>query len=426
MQFDIEANNHFKLRTNRAQNVRFIKIMLALLIFSINVNGPDFFMTKEIFFAALLVISAPYINYTKITPLIIVCAIYFTSFALNMMIPGSILNATDGFTYVLGLLYVYLLVYSSKEYLNTIIRSYVFSAAIVAFMLVSLWIACYYFDEFRIALMLYSDSFESDKVAFLFMIRERKILDWWFPSVYYGTAPCMIPALGYCLAKKIRNDSKKYTVLSIVFLFALICTGARANIISGIGLYLIYFGIKIYTRKSKILGFIIFLASLILISLFAIAFLSDKGEASLEAKALHVISYQKIFSSDYIRTLFYGWGGGSYFYTEAFNEYVNLSELSLLEMIRRYGLVFSLLIFVSIWLKPLGALIKRRTSFEEKFLMITLLFYIFVASTNPFLLGSIGFAALLFFSVTIGGAFPRMRKSLLHISPVQRGSSVHE
>ena len=42
------------------------QILLSLLILSINMNGPDFFRTKEIFFFLFVLVSLPYGNYRRI------------------------------------------------------------------------------------------------------------------------------------------------------------------------------------------------------------------------------------------------------------------------------------------------------------------------------------------------------------------------
>ena len=78
--------------------------------------------------------------------------------------------------------------------------------------------------------------------------------------------------------------------------------------------------------------------------------------------------------------------------------YTGLTELSHLETVRRYGLVPAIMIFVFVWLKPVVTIISKEKSLLKYFYMILLVSYIFVACTNPFLLGSIGFCALLFMS----------------------------
>ena len=110
------------------------------------------------------------------------------------------------------------------------------------------------------------------------------------------------------------------------------------------------------------------------------------------------MSYEKEFISDYGRFLLYGWGGGSTFYSAGFKSYTGLTELSHLETVRRYGLVPTIMIFVFVWLKPVVTIISKEKSLLKYFYMILLVSYIFVACTNPFLLGSIGFCALLFMS----------------------------
>lgn len=377
------------------------KIFLILLIASININAPNFFMTKEIFFLLLIFSSFMHGDYSKISSLILMLTIYLISLSYNITVPGSNLTIDNGLTNILGMLYLFLLVYNRQEYSNTIIKAYLYSSLVTSFIILIVWTACYYSAEIKNALIIYFESIENDKVAFIFMIRERKILDWWLPSVYYGTAPCIVPSLGYCLAQKLHNTSIKYTIISIIFFITLILTGARANMLSAIILIFLYIGIKLHISQHRLSSASFTVTTFAVIIYLSAAFLGDKEESSLQIKILHQMSYQIEFDSDLIRTIFFGWGGGSTFFALAYNDYVNLTELSLQETIRRYGIISTLMIFIFIWLKPLSQILNRPANISVKYLGVALIAYIFVASTNPFLLGSIGFAALLFFSVAM-------------------------
>lgn len=383
------------------KTLKISQISLGLLILTINVNAPNLFMAKELFFIVTFLLSAQYIDFRQIKYLLLALLIYITSFLFNFFDPPARLSFEDGIANMLGLFYLGLLMFNKNCYAKTIVKSYLLSALTTSMIIIIVWMLCYYSSEIKDEIFLYSANFETDKIAFLFMIRDRKILDWWLPSVYYGTAPCIVPAVGYCFAQLLNQNSRKTILFIVVFLIAIIFTGSRANMLSCLSLFLLFVSAKLYLSKNRILSYVFVILTAVVAIFLAIAFLGDVEESSLEVKTLHLNSYYNIFDSDYLRTLFFGWGGGSVFYTEGYDDYVTLTELSIQETVRRYGLLSTVLIFAYIWFSPIWKLFKNSVNPATIFMSLSLLAYIFVASTNPFLIGSIGFTALLFFSVAI-------------------------
>lgn len=374
------------------------KLLLALLILSINVNGPDFFHTKELFFVLFIATSFQYAEYSHLYEFFIMFTVVLISCCLNLIIPGSNLTFSNILSNTLGVIYLILLIFNNDCYKNVIIKTYLFSAKCVAILIISIWCICSFNPFLKTAIIAYFESIKSDKVAFIMMIQNRKILKWWVLGVYYGTAPCMIPALGFYLIQQLNNKSKRNIVNILLLASALIMTGARANIMASGLLVLSYYGFYLIKRKYYSLALFSLMFVLFGGIIVAYAFLSDKGEASLNVKNLHKVSYLELFDTDIIRTFFYGWGAGSKFYSKGFKCFTEITELSLYETIRRYGFVSTLLIFLFIWLKPILIIFEKKHNFTSIFPIIILCAYIFVACTNPFLLGSIGFCALLFFN----------------------------
>lgn len=369
-----------------------------MLILSINVNGPDFFKTKELFFVLFVGTSLKYGNYKNLWELFIMISAMLISACLNLIIPGSNLTFNGIISNTLGLFYLILLVFNNDMYKDVIIKMYLISATCVAILISSIWIICSSNPLLKDTLIAFFDSKKNDKVAFIMMIRNRKIFKWWVLGVYYGTAPCMIPALGYWLMDRLEHKNKKNFLMIILLTISLMMTGARANIMAAGLLVFAYFAFYLIRKRYYNLAMFMMFLVLMIGVVVAYLFLSDKGEASLKAKNLHKLSYKGLFDSDIIRTFFYGWGAGSSFYSRAYNEWTSLTELTLYETIRRYGFVSTFFIFVFIWFKPLMIIINSKKGLICFFPMLILLAYVFVACTNPFLLGSIGFCALLFFN----------------------------
>lgn len=372
-----------------------------LLIVSININGANFFRTKEIFFISLIITGALFADYSKIKPLLLMLVLYFSSFLFNIAIPGSNLQVAQGLFFSMGFLYLFLLVFDNTNYREVTINAYLFSAKIVALLIIGVWILCFISNDIKWQLITYFNAYESDNVAFIFMIRSRKILDWWLPGVYYSTAPCIIPALAYYLSKSIKSSNKTYTLSIALLSLGLFLTAARANMLAVFVLIFMYFMAVNILKKRYLLSILFSIISSVG-SLFIIYLLtSDSTESSLAVKALHKESYLEVFSLDYFRTIIFGWGAGSSFFTEGFNRFTMLTELTIYETVRRYGLISTFLIFLFIWSPPLLKSFSGKIHLNVVFLGLSLIIYVLVASTNPFLLGSIGFSALFFFSSAI-------------------------
>lgn len=372
---------------------------LAILICSININGANFFHTKEIFFFLFLISAMKFGSYKNLTSLFIMLFIYFFTLIANFSNPY--LDLSQGLNYIFGLLYLVLLVFANEKYQRVIIISYVISALIVAVMIISIWSICSSSPVLKNALLLYFGSLDTGEDAFLFMIRNRKIFSWWILGVYYGTAPCMIPALAYSLYCFYKNNSRKYCFCALIFTTALVLTMARANILAALAINFFYLCIKQLKKKQKTSFFflvcIAFVSLLVIVSLF----LGDKTESSLSVKTLHKRSYINEFDSSLLNFVLMGWGAGSRFYSLGYKEWTFITELSLYETIRRYGLISTCVIFLCIWLASLIRFCCQKKAFAEKFFWFgAFVSYLFVACTNPFLLGSIGFCSL-FFMTTI-------------------------
>ncbi|KPN77496.1 hypothetical protein AEA42_08420 [Shewanella sp. Sh95] len=386
---------------NKFNLLNLSKVFLVLLILSINVNGGNFFRTKEIFFILLIFTGFVFGDYKKIAQLLMMLIIYFSSLLFNLIFPGSNVDVFHGLFFSLGFLYLLLLVFDNQRYRNVTIDAYLISAKIVALFIIVVWIVCFIWNDVKWILITFFESIENDKVAFIFMIRDRKILDWWVPGVYYSTAPCLIPALAYYLSNSIRKNSNINKGTCVILFLGLVFTAARANMLAASILVFLYVMAINYLRGRIIVSiFFAFLSSIGSIIIMYLL-LSDVTEGSLAVKALHKESYLNEFSSDYFRMIVFGWAAGSSFFTQGFNEFTMLTELTLYETVRRYGLTATILILFFIWLPPIFRSFYGRLKIDTVFLGVGLLIYILVASTNPFLLGSIGFCALFFFSSAI-------------------------
>lgn len=373
------------------------KLLLSFLIVSINLREP-FFHTREIFFFLFVITSIRFANYKKIGSTLLLLSLWGTSIVYNVIIPGS--NAIDGawLQAVIVSSYLFLLVFSKSAYYETIIKGFLFSATLVSFITIGLWVLCLVVPTIKTALIAYfSLLHESTNLSFI-NIGTRAILGVPFFVVWYRTVPIVIPALGYYYVKRLQGmKTKKNLFVIILYTITLVFSGTRANMLSAILLCFFYIFFHLIKKRHLCSACIIVLATVCMGAILATAFLTDKGSLSTSIKKGHQTSYFNTFETDYIRTLFFGWGDGSSFYSLGRHAFVDLTELSHLETIRRYGFIPMLMIMFFIWLKPLVLKMINTRSFIKYYYAVIVFAYIFVACTNPYLLDSVGFCVLLFF-----------------------------
>ena len=122
--------------------------------------------------------------------------------------------------------------------------------------------------------------------------------------------------------------------------------------------------------------------------------LNDKNEMSLQIKAGHLHSYKKLVT-EHPLVLVFGEGAGSKFYSEGFKKETTLTEWSYAELVRWFGL-FGAGIIVFIYFFPLYIFYRKRKILPYSLpARIGYSFYLFIAGTNPLLLGSTGLITLL-------------------------------
>lgn len=372
------------------------RLFLFLLIISINIREP-FFHTREIFFFLFVVTSLSFANYKNLIFSLLLLSIWGISVVFNLLMPGSNMNLSNGgFETIISSAYLFLLCFSKKEYAETIIKSYLVVSVFVGILIVVLWGVCHAVPFVYTGLKLYFDTLRETKNLMICNIDKRSILGFVFLTVYYRTSPCMIGALGYCLISRLKGI-KKYSFQIILFTVALIFTGARANMMSAVLLIFLYVVFCLIKKEYFSLAFMLLILSFFLAVFAAFLFLTDSNSKSTSIKALDTQVYMQTFHSDLLRAVLFGWGPGSSYYSLVRHKMMNVSELSHLETMRRYGFIFTLFIFLFIWFSPFITKLINEESIFKYFYGAVIFAFIFTACTNVFLVDSVGFCALLFF-----------------------------
>lgn len=375
------------------------KAFLFLLIVSINLREP-FFHSREILFMLAMLSSFPYIDISKAKYALVLSAIWLISSTYNVLVPGSsIYHRSASFQTILVAAYLLILCFEEKEYKEQIIKSYLASSLIVGAITAVIWIACFVRPASYDVLKTFFEGLQEQTGLSLILIDRRAILGTRYLTVWYRTAPCMLCSLGLLLIRRME-DNRANTFSMALLSTALFMSGTRANILSVSVLLTSAFAFYLYKKNWKIITIILIITVFIAATLYGIQFINDQGSVSSAIKVRDFITYIDIFQSDPVRTLFFGWGVGSNFYSLGREQTVVITELSFFETIRRYGLVSSLIIIYYIWLLPLRIQRLRKNAMKpylRYMFVITVILYIFTAFTNPYLLDSVGFCALVFF-----------------------------
>ncbi len=372
------------------------KVLLALLIVSINIREP-YFHSREILFGLVVLTSYKFIDIRRIKYAIALVVIWAITAIYNILVPGSDFKlAGSGFNTIVIAGYLCLMCFCVKKYASTIISSYLIVSIIVAVITIVIWVICYFSSSAYSFLREYFIQMQESTGLSFIAIDLRAILGTRFLTVWYRTSPCMICALGYCLIERL-DKINKHTILIVLFSVALFFSGTRANMMSAVLLDLLYVAFWFSRKRIPLFTLFIIFSGLFSAAMFAFLFFTDSGSASSAIKTSDTKSYFSTFASDGLRTLFFGWGPGSTFYSLGRGKMVDITELSLFETIRRYGLISTFVIFFYIWFSPIRSELFRRNSINNLFYVATLMAYIVTACTNPYLLDSVGFCALLFY-----------------------------
>jgi hypothetical protein len=231
----------------------------------------------------------------------------------------------------------------------------------------------------------------------LIWINKRTFIGMDFLSIYYKSIALLIIPFAFYLYKVLFKDKNKLKncSLSIVFFIALLFSGTRACMFSGIFLVALMIIMRIYKSKigkllAPVMGSVILIYSCSIIH----QVLNDREEISLKIRSGHINSYKKLIG-EHPLILVLGEGAGSKFYSDGFGEETVQTEWSYAELIRWFGL-FGAGIIILIYVFPLYVLYRKRKILPYSLpIQIGYSFYLFIAGTNPLLLGSTGLITLL-------------------------------
>jgi len=216
---------------------------------------------------------------------------------------------------------------------------------------------------------------------------DRNLFGLGIGEFYYGACPIMVfPFAHYC-DRVSQYGGRRFLSVMMCFLFgaALLLSGARAEILATLSIAFV-FALKYIRRASGwapvlIVGAIIFMVG----AAAAIPKFADTQENSNALKLKHVHSYYEEFGAK-PAVLLSGEGANSAFYSEGFEVWTTVTEVTYFELVRVFGLPMVIL-FVA------GLLWIAYSLFAQGLLPVGLAFlgFLGIAASNPLLVGSTGF-----------------------------------
>lgn len=214
-----------------------------------------------------------------------------------------------------------------------------------------------------------------------------------YPYIYFHSTPLLVISVAYFSYQLFGLKNKNILILLglSVNIVAMIFSGTRNNIFMSISLCIIVW--LYYANWPKRIFLMVGLACILLLTLkFLIPDIQgmfSTAEKSNHVKIGHLESY--IVELQDWKTLIFGQGLGSFFYTKGINRMVSNTELTYLEVIRRFG-VFIGGFLIGLMYYPLLAIKKSNSDFV--WLFIAYGCYLIMINFNPFFFSSTGMIIL--------------------------------
>ena len=226
-----------------------------------------------------------------------------------------------------------------------------------------------------------------------------------FHYIYFVTAPLLVLPCSYYCYKYLTSSGKsrlKYLLVMLINITAFFLTGSRNSVLISIA---VPFMVMIYCSKNELRS--LFLTSLAVVSLAGIfhepiAHMFSSDNPSNYGRISLLNDYSKVFNNT--KNLWLGQGFGSLFYVTVWGEKSWLSELTYLEIIRRYGLILGS-VCIAMLMYPF---IKYKRYYNMPYLLIAYSGYLIMSATNPFIFSSSGMMVL---CVVLYPAFHRSKST---------------
>src|SRR5580658_235122 len=229
----------------------------------------------------------------------------------------------------------------------------------------------------------------------LFSMGERTYGGFSYYYVYPHTAPLLVLSLAYFAYRSATSKSRArylHVALLLVNVVAMLCSGTRNDMIFALITPLLVF-IWYSDKNQRRALFALLLVGAVTAGIYAsdiIRAMADPDNESNAIRLMHLRDYSMMFSDP--KTLLFGQGLGSYFYSSGFGTETSITELTYLEFIRNFGLIIAI-IYYGLLLYPIRKL-RNQTFKEMHFLILAYVAYLMICVSNPLLVSSSGMLVL--------------------------------
>lgn len=309
---------------------------------------------------------------------------------ISYYIQGGDFVDYEGFSNLIGFLSLTLLILitSMKELSLKLFR---WILTVEVFMTVFLYLILSILPDFTESVTLFGYA-----KGFLW-INAKSYGDFQFLQIFFKTAPFMVLPTAY-YADRYFNFSNTRNARTLFMLsaccLALLISGTRANMV--IALFIpAYFGIRSLLFASftqKILFFILLfiLFVFLLTNIDIILAMLDPEEFSNNVKLGYLNDYMRIFSDPIVLLL--GQGIGVIHHFESLGLDLQITEVTLLELVRNFGLIIATG-YIAFWIAPLILLRQDRLR-QYRWLRVGYASYLLISMSNYFILSSTGMVLL--------------------------------
>jgi len=219
-----------------------------------------------------------------------------------------------------------------------------------------------------------------------------------FGQIYFVTSPMLLISIAYYSDRACRLGFFSWnSFFAFVSIVGMVLAGTRSSMI---GPFLVLLPILFLHTKYKVLFSMVAILALLLFVLVyydTIVGVFSLEENSNSSKVSLLRDYADIFNDPV--NLIFGQGYGSYHYWEMRGNYF-ITELSYLELIRVYGLIFGAIVAALI-LYPILFVILSRREFPSRSSIIGFTVYMAIAALNPLIFSSLGMTIISAFMANI-------------------------
>lgn len=366
------------------------KFFLVLTLFSVIVDPTNMILgIKNLSFMGFILFSIDYCDFKQVLKYLSFIVIYYVTYVWQLLFPTCFVDSGTADAMLKSFIYLAIIFWMGEKQKVKVFRYFFYINFLVAMFCLVIWVLIMLIPSLELPLYMYFMRNDNFTVT----ISHRVFIGINVFGVFYKTCVFAVICLAYSVYQWFMNKKKKYLLYGLIFFFYLFSSGTRANMLSAV---LIVGGIYCYyLYKKKRFSFLTAILSVggALAILLIFKLVGDTGETSVAIKALHKESYWDLFSSNLIRYLLIGDGPGSTFYSKGWGKIVVTTELSYYELIRNFGLIFCIVI-IFLFCDPIINLYNRYKKGMFFSLLLSYFAYLFIAGTNPYLIGSTGFTTL--------------------------------